>query len=358
MLDVDLGMDARGLVSTSVSLREQSYPDARSRAELYVRLLGAVAEVPGVTQVALSNPPPLASFEPQAMRVDDETVTKRATLRSVSPEYFTSLDIPLARGRSFTRDDREGSSPVAIISETAARVLWPDEDPIGRRVRLLDIQADTLGPVKTVVGIVRDVRQTPTDSVLADLYMPVLQSGIRFAVVIVDARGASPRLLDDLRRAVAKLDPQISVGSLDDLGVMLEQQLARPRFLVLMFALFGGFASLLGVLGLYSVIAYAVQQRGHEVAIRIAIGAAPRSIVGMFVREGMAVTVIGLVLGAIGAVNIGRLLEGQLFGVHAVDAVALTGAAAALAVAALLAVWWPARHAARTDPARVLRDET
>ena len=358
MLDKDLGMDARGLVSTTISLREQSYPDARSRAELYARLLTSMAEVPGLTQVALSNPSPLVSYEPQPMRADDDAATKRATLRSVSADYFAALDIPLSRGRAFTRDDRDGSPAVAIVSESAARLLWPNSDPIGRRVWMRDAQADTLGPAKTIVGIVRDARQSPTDTVLVDLYMPVLQSGTRFAAIIAHAQVASPRLIDDVRRAVATIDPQISVANLEDLGVALDQQLARPRFLVLMFALFGGFASLLGVIGLYSVIAYAVQQREHEVAIRIAIGAGPRAIVGLFVREGMAVTAVGLVLGIVGAVNIGRLLEGQLFGVRAVDSVTLAGASAALVAAALLAVWWPARRAALTDPARALRDET
>jgi putative ABC transport system permease protein len=357
MLDVELGMDARGLVATNVSLREQTYPDAPSRSALYARLLNATAEVPGFTEVALSNPPPLASYEPQPMRVDDGAETRRATIRSVSANYFASLDIPLSRGRMFTSDDRAGSPEVAIVSESAARQFWPNGDAIGRRVRMMDTQADTLGPAKVVVGVVRDVRQSPTDSVLADLYLPVLQSGSRFAAVIAHGQASSPRLIDDLRRAVATIDPQISVGNLEDLGVMLDRQLARPRFLVLMFALFGGFASLLGVLGLYSVIAYAVQQREHEVAVRIAIGAAPGSIVNLFVREGMVVTVVGLALGIVGAVNIGRLLEGQLFGVRAVDSVALAASTAALIAAALLAVWWPARRAARTDPARALRDE-
>jgi predicted permease len=357
MLDVDLGMNARGLVSTSVSVREQSYPDSRSRAALYARLLDAAATVPGLTQLALTNPSPLVSYEPQPMRADDEAATKRATLRSVSADYFTSLDIPLSRGRQFTRDDRDGSPPVVMVSESAARLLWPEQDAIGRRVRMLDTEADTLGPAKTVVGIVCDVRQSPTDSVVTDLYLPIMQSGTRFATVLAHAQGTSPRLLNHVRRAVAMIDPQLSVGNLEDLGVAMDQQLSRPRFLVLMFALFGGFATLLGVVGLYSVIAYAVQQREHEVAVRIAVGAASRSIVGLFVREGMIVTAVGLVLGLVGAVNIGRLLEGQLFGVRAVDPVTLAGATVALVVAALLAVWWPARRAALTDPARALRDE-
>jgi putative ABC transport system permease protein len=357
MLDVDLGMDARGLLSTSVSLREQSYPDARSRAALYARLLDASATVPGLTQVSLTNPSPLVSYEPQPMRADDDAATKRATIRSVSAKYFASLDIPLSRGRQFTRDDRDGSPPVVIVSESAARLLWPDQDAIGRRMRLLDTDVDTLGPAKTVVGIVRDVRQTPTDSVMTDVYFPIMQSGTRFATVLAHAQRTSPRLLNDVRRAVAMIDPQISVGNLEDLGVAMDQQFARPRFLVLMFALFGGFATLLGVVGLYSVIAYAVQQREHEVAVRIAVGAGSRSIVALFVREGMVVTAVGLVLGVVGAVNIGRLLEGQLFGVRAVDSLTLAGATAALAVAAFLAAWWPARRAALTDPASALRDE-
>lgn len=363
MLDVELGMNARGAVAATMALREQSYPEARSRAELYDRVLRGVSELASVTAVAMSNPSPLVSFQTQPMRADDDPGKKRIALRTVSAGYFELLDISLVRGRLLSAADRDGAEPVAIVSESAARSLWPDRDALGRRVQVLSpsTRADSVVASATIVGVVRDVLQSPDDTATADLYLPLQQSAGRFAAIVARPRGAmpvSPKLLEDLRRVVAAIDPQLNVSSIEDMGTTLDQQLARPRFLVLMFALFGGFASLLGVLGLYSVIAYAVQQREQEVAVRMAVGASRPSIIRLFVREGMIVTGIGLAMGIVGAINIGRLLEGQLFGVRAVDTPTMAAAAAALVVVALFAVWWPARRAALTDPARALRDET
>lgn len=156
---------------------------------------------------------------------------------------------------------------------------------------------------------------------------------------------------------VATVDREIAVNPSQRLDEIVERQLARPRFLASLFGAFGVFASMLGIIGLYAVIAYAVKQREHEIAIRMAVGAGADAILGLFLREGLLLLVAGIAAGALVAVGLGRLLESQLFGVRAVDPATLLVASIALGLASLVAIWWPARRATRTDPAIALREE-
>ena len=175
---------------------------------------------------------------------------------------------------------------------------------------------DTIALTRTIVGVARDVRQSPTDEELADVYVPMLQTSGRFAAIVVRTNVAAPSWLAQLRETVRNVDPEIAVGSVQALDATVQQQLARPRFLVGLFAAFGGFAATLGIIGLYAVVAYAVKQREHEIAIRMAVGAEARQIVTMFLREGSGVVLGGIALGLLGAVGVGRLIQAQLFGVR------------------------------------------
>jgi putative ABC transport system permease protein len=361
LLDVELGVETRQLLSAQVSVREQSYPDVASRSALLARLLAAGAEVRDVARVALSDPSPLVSYQPRPVRATEGAAPVRVGTRAIAGEYFELLGIPVSRGRRFAATDAgDGSSAVAIVSESAARLLWPAGDALGQTLRLVEQNVatrDTMTVVRTVVGVVRDVRQEPTDTLTADVYVPLLQTPSRFVAVISRTTRPAAAWHGDLRRAVTAIDRTLSLRPVEELSAVQEEQLARPRFLILVFSLFGGFASLLGVMGLYAVIAYAVRQREHEVAVRIAVGANERAITTLFVREGMAVTALGLIAGVAGAMSVGRLLESQLFGIRAVDPVTLVGATLVLGAAALVAVWWPARRAAATDPVIALRGD-
>jgi ABC-type antimicrobial peptide transport system permease subunit len=156
---------------------------------------------------------------------------------------------------------------------------------------------------------------------------------------------------------VASVDREIAVNRPEFLEVTVDRQLARPRFLAGIFAAFGVFASMLGVIGLYAVIAYAVKQREHEIAIRMAVGAGANAIVNLFMREGIVVLLVGILAGCLGAIGIGRLLESQLFGVRGTDGVTLIASALALGLVSIAAIWWPARRATQTDPIIALKDE-
>ncbi|MGH7712583.1 MAG: FtsX-like permease family protein, partial [Gemmatimonadaceae bacterium] len=309
MLDVDLGMQPSRVVTATLAIRERTYPDAESRAEFYDRLLGALQDMPGVVAVALSFPPPLAEYGPQPIRTDDARAqASPAGIVRVTPGYFSVLSIPLLQGRRFTPSDRGRSEPVALISETAARRLWPNGSAIGRRLRLEDEQAtpqDSTRIARTVVGVVRDVRHSPTDEQPADVYVPMLQSPERFSRIVMRATGVEGSWLDQLRRVLKAIDPEATVGSVQSLSSAVDEQLARPRFLATMFAIFGLLATVLTLLGVYGVIAYAVKQREHEVAVRMAVGADSRSIVRLFMGDGALIVAAGIALGLFGAFGIG-----------------------------------------------------
>ena len=359
MLDLELGLDTRQVVSAQVAIREQSYPDAPTRSALLQRLLDAGAEVPQVSRVALGSPSPLVSFMPRPVRTRENAAPLRVETRAIAGDYFTLLGIPLSRGRRFDGTDR-GRANVAIVSESAAQLLWPGADPIGQTLRIVEDMVerrDTVTVARTVVGVVRDVRQSPTDSTTAEVYVPLLQAPSRFVAIIARTSRPLAAWEADIRRAVTAIDAEIAVSNVRDVAAERSAQLSRPRFLILVFSLFGGFATLLGVIGLYAVVAYAVRQREHEVAVRIAVGADGRSITSLFVREGMLVTALGIIAGIAGAMSVGRLLESQLFGIRATDPVTLVASAVLLAAAAFLAIWWPARRAAATDPVIALRGE-
>jgi putative ABC transport system permease protein len=362
MLDVDPGMQVAGIVSTPLAIRQQSYPEPRARAELYERLHASLGEMAGASGVVLSGPGPLASYQPlgvQGAPPGAGTLTGRASLRSILGDYFGLLGIDIMRGRAIGPTDRATSEPVAVVSESVAGRLWPNADPVGRTIRILDVQypaQDTVVTTRTVVGVARDVRESPTDVELAEVYVPLVQTAGRFAAVVMRNAGG-PDALTAVRRRVSAVDPEIAVGAVQQLGETARQQLSRPRFLAALFSAFGIFAATLGAIGLYVVLAYAVKHREHEIAVRIAVGASGGDIARMVVRDGSWVVLAGLALGVVGAMAIGRLLRAQLFGVSPQDALTLAAATLLLVLVSLAAIWWPARRASRTDPVIALKAE-
>ena len=362
LLDVDMGLRTRGVISTTFTMREQSYPDAAGRVALFERILAAVRE-PGIASVALSYPPPLVAYQPREIRTEDASggaSVTRMSVRTVTGGFFDVLSIPILRGRAFADIDRASGEPVAIVSASAAKRLWPDGDALGRAIRLVeDVPAsdDTIVVTRTIVGVAGDIRQTPMDEDLADVYVPMLQSPERFAAIVARTSGARPPAswLDALQRTVRSVDPEMAVGTLRNLDAAVAEQLARPRFLAALFSAFGVFAATLGVMGLYAVIAFAVKQREHEIAVRMAVGAEARQIVMLFLRDGSLVVLAGLVLGVLAAIAMGRLLQSQLFGVSSADALTLAVTSLLLATASLAAIWWPSLRATRMSPAAVLK---
>jgi len=360
LVRADLGFESERTLIASITLRQNRYPDAASRLALYDRLLESIRGLSGVRSVALTSSWPLLQQRIYPVETDGSggRVRTNAAIHAVTADYFATAAIPIGSGRVFTPFDREGSEPAAIVSETLAKRLWPGQDAVGRRllVPLRPAQESSNPVARLVVGVARDVRQDPADTDLADVYVPMPQSVDRFAVALIRTEGDPQGWLMPLRAAFRGLDPEIPMNA-RPLQRLLEDTRSRPEFLASLLTVLAAIAAFIAVVGVYGMMAYAVRQREREIAVRIAIGANPRHVTEVFLREGATVLAAGLALGLAAALAAGRVLESQLFGVRSDDPVAVLAAAAAFGTTGLLAVWWPSRRAAETDPAIALRTE-
>jgi hypothetical protein len=278
---------------------------------------------------------------------------------AVSADYFSVLGIPITQGRAFTPRDRLGAEPVAVVSDTLARRLWPDGSAVGRRLRTAEYPAagSPLTSWRTVVGVSRDVRQTYADEDRKDIYLPFFQAPNQYAPLVIRTDRPASYWLPKVRAAVASIDPAVAIYESPSLEQEAERLLAGTKFLTSMLTGFAIFAAFLAVLGIYGVTSYAVQQREREMAIRIALGATGRTVIRMFLNDGARVLAAGIACGLLAAAAVTRMLEHQLYGVQPFDASTLVATCALMAVAGLLATWWPARRAATKDPLPFLREE-
>lgn len=356
---IDLGFEPRAVASAYVSLRQRSYADPGELVSFVHRYLERARAVPGVAAASL-----VAGVFPFQDRHDASVVAEggeasepsRSSFYVVSPDYFKTLAVPVVAGRAFREGDGRDALPVVILSDVLAESLWPGASPLGRRVRLGVEGAEA--PLRTVVGLVPDVRESLTGDPVPDVYVPFDQAPSSYMYLLVKlATTGTGGVIPALQRAVSEIDRTAALTRVVTMDEVVGRQRLRPRFLATLLVAFSLFASALAVTGLYYVVAYAVSQRRRDVAIRIALGASDHEVVGMFLRRGVRVTAAGLAAGLLGSLLGARLLSSQLHGVSTVDVMAYTTAAAALSVASVIAIWVPSRRAARTDPLRVLRQE-
>jgi predicted permease len=340
----------------SLALRQSRYPEAPARLAVFEAILGRLVPAPGTEAVALASMWPLQQAALQPVRAGEGRET-RAAGQLVSPAYFDTLSIPLRAGRAFGVHDRTGTEPVVIVSETLARRLWDDENAVGRYVEGPPPHSSEPEIRRRIVGVVADVRQGPLDDDLADVYVPLFQEPGRFAFAFIRSSTPPDRTLATLRETIRQVDPEIAIVRSSPMSDLADQAVAGSRLLAGLLAGFAAAAAALSLVGVYGAVAYAVRQRERELAVRVAIGADPSRIVRLMVRQSAVVLAAGITLGLAGALVVGRLLESQLFGVAPADPMALAGMAFAFGAAALAATWWPARRAARTDPAIALRAE-
>ena len=359
LLHTDLGFSADRVLNGSMTLRQNRYPDLPSRAAVLERTSTRLAALAGVESVGLITSWPLQSSTAQPIeRIGTTREQARAGVHAINDAYFATLRIPTLAGRSFATADRQGTPPVAIVSESLARRWWP-AGAIGQRVSVPQSQerGRPIPVEREVVGVVRDVRQGPADEDAADVYVPLLQAPARFAFVLVRTAGEPSNWLAPLRTAMREVDPELAFDRVRPLQMAVDETTARPRFLASLLGAFAIVAALLALVGVYGVIAYAVRQREREIAVRLAIGADPAQVTRLFVRQGAVILLSGLGVGLVGVAAAGRVIESQLFGVTPRDPIAIAGAVGAFAIAGLAAVWWPSRRAGATDPAAALRSE-
>jgi putative ABC transport system permease protein len=278
---------------------------------------------------------------------------------AVSPGYFETMGTRLVRGRLFTEADGTTAPGVAIINETAARRLWPGKDPIGQRLReptyrIGDKDAPP-GAWQTVVGVVQDVRFRGLNDVRLDLYVPAAQSRNRASNLLVRTDSQAGALTASIRAAAKEIDPASGIGEAVTMRAVVDGESAPWRFLMRVFVAFAALAAGLAGVGLAAVIALTVAARTRELAIRAALGADAGRLRWLVLREALALTAVGVLLGVLGAVALGRGVASVLIGVRPDDPATLAAVAAVAAFAGLAAAWLPARRAARTDPLAALR---
>lgn len=361
---VDAGFATQGIAQFRLILPAARYPDPGGRVLFMEQLRERLAAAPEIAEVGVMVAPPLSGVslsgtftrpdrpenppgqEPSAMyRIADERALAMLGMRVVS-------------GRGFRAADRQSALPVALISQRLAAEYFPGEDPIGREMRFHISAGFSEDAPRTIVGVFGDIRGVElTRAPRPEMIIPYAQSGASFPHVLVLGRLDMGSTLAAARREVQALDAELPVmypGRMDD---FVEEQLAQPRFYLLLFALFAALAVGLAAVGVYGVVAYAVVQRTREIGVRMALGARVGQIAGMVVWHGLRPAAVGLMLGTAGALAGGRVMRGLLFEVAPQDPFTLASVLALLSVAVLLASAVPARRASRVAPVAALRSE-
>jgi putative ABC transport system permease protein len=278
----------------------------------------------------------------------------QAGWRAVTPGFFDTLKIPVLRGRTFTSADRADAMPVAVISDSLARRLWPGRDAVGRRLYWGGVD----GEPRTVVGVVADIRDVRLDAdPTPTMYLAYEQLPLDSMTLLLRTRPGAAGVAADVRRTLHAIDPALPVPDVRPLEANRAAAISAPRFRTLLLVLFGGVALLLAAVGLYAVVAFTVAQRTREIAIRVAVGAQPSQVVRLFFRRGVWLTFIGGAAGLAGAWMLAGVLRSLLYQIDARDPRIFALAAALLAAIALLASYLPARRAARFDPVGALSRE-
>ncbi|MGH9843194.1 MAG: ADOP family duplicated permease, partial [Blastocatellia bacterium] len=363
LLNVEPGFQAENLLTARVVLPYLRYKDQAKRKQFEQQVLERLAATPGIEHVGAINHLPVTDFSLMVWlraqgRPPEEGQKLGATpLGLISPDYFRTLGIGLRAGRYFDERDTAEAPRVLILSEMLARQLFPNEDPLGKRIHV----PGPPGPNKelpVVVGVVGDVRhQGLEQAVRAQVFAPFTQFASTRMVLAVRTAGEPQSMAAALRAAVLATDPEAPVYEVMTMEERLRDSVAARRFILLLVGLFALLALALAAVGVYGVLAYAVTQRTHEVGIRMALGAEGRDVARLFLKQGMALVVCGVMIGLLGAFGLTRVMAGLLFGVKATDPLTFTGVAFLLTLVALAACWLPARRATRVDPLVALRHE-
>ncbi len=345
-----------------ISLPAARYRDSSSRANFVQRLVDELKASPGVESAATADAVPLSGNYSQTpyARVDGNPLPvihrPLGLTRSISPEYFHLLNIPLLAGRDFNRHDVPDSPLVVILSSSTAKKLFPNEDPLGRQI-LFGVDNGN-GLAAEVIGIVGDVRSrqlAKTNDV--EFYRPWPQRSFSFFNVIVRTSTKPKSVTSIVRAALDKIDKEIPILLPNTLDAIVTQSLGQQRLTMGLLGAFAGIALLLAVVGIYGAVAYTVEQRTAEIGVRMALGAQVKDVLGLVVRQGLSPVMIGLIIGVAATLAVGHLIAAQLYQISPHNPFLIAVTAAALAIAALLACLIPARRATQVDPIQALRTE-
>ena len=364
LLSQEEGFRADRVLTLGVSLPPVRYSEPDSRVRFVVRALENVRAVPGVRSAGVISRLPLnAGNSSRSLAVEGRAypAPRDAEPRSpdylvASPGYFEALGIPIVAGRAFNDDDRPGSPPVAVISQSMARAYWPNENPIGRRLKNGSLSDP--GPWVTVVGIAGDVLQHDLSRSSAPaLYIPYTQDPWTFMTLVVRTELPPAALSAAAADAVRRLDPEQAVFNVRPMEDVVARSVAPRRANTLLIGLFAALALVLAAVGVFSVVSFGVAERTRDLGIRIAFGAGRGRILALVLGDGLRWALAGELAGLAAAVALRKTTEHFVYGIRATDAVSMAGAAGLLLVVATLACGVPALRATRVDPITALRAE-
>jgi len=360
---VNPGYNPENVLAMRLSPNWSKYNTPQQYQDFFNRVLEKVKPQPGALSASLAstfpmNPQGLTSqpftrgFLIEGRPLAEGELAPRAEPRTVSPDYFQTIQMPLVAGRYFTEADNNDALQVAIVNQTMARHRWNDEDPIGKRISF-----DQGRNWITIIGIVGDVKQYGLDRETADeIYAPLAQNG--FAGNLLVRTAADPMSMAQIMREVVyAVDPETAVDNVQTLEKVRSESLTSPRLTAMLLGLFAGLALLITVTGISGVMALSVSQRTRELGIRMALGASQRKVLTMVMRQGMLLIAIGLVIGVAGALALTRVMSALLFDVEPHDPITFVAVSLVLMAVAAFACFVPARRVTTIDPMLALRSE-
>ena len=353
LLSVDPGFRPSNVLAVTMSVPSR-YTSIDAMRNYYLSVLDAIRAVPGVQAAGSIRDLPLLGTGEMARpeipgRPTPPGGPPAVQRHHVSTDYFKAIGTPLRAGRTFELTDREDSPPVIVINEELARRTWPGEEAVGKTLRVGNTE---LG----VIGVVGDVRQRGlAEAVEPAMYLHALQQFRSRMSIVARVNGDPLQYADAVRRAIWSQEPDQTITSVTTLDAVVGRAVARPRLLAWLLALFGAIGLTLGALGIFGVLSYAVSQRRQEIGVRVALGATPRSVLGLIVGRGMLLAGAGVAIGIAGAALLTRSMQSVLFGIEPMDPWTFAQVTLVLLGAALLASWLPARRALAIDPVTALR---
>jgi predicted permease len=366
LLNVKPGFEPDHVLTANFALPPIKYPGAEQQSAFFTQVLERVRALPGVDSAGVVTPLPLSgnmmqnilTIEERPPLAPGERLVTHTCL--ISPDYLRAMGIPLLKGRALTEHDGKDAPNVFLVNETFVRRYFPNEDPIGKRIKVsVRPSPDKPDAEGEIVGVIGDVKHRSLDKeVNPECYVPYLYVPDPYMTLVVRTKSTDPTTLNAaLRDAVRQVDKDQPVVDIQTMNQVLARSVATRRFNMLLLGIFAGIALALAAVGIFGVMNYSVTQRTHEIGIRMALGAQTSDVLKMIVGQGMILTLIGVAVGLTAAFILTRVMSGLLYGVSATDPLTFAGVAALLSAVALLACYIPARRATKVDPMVALRYE-
>jgi putative ABC transport system permease protein len=357
------GVDASNVMTMRVFHPGQRYDSTSAIASRVEDLVQRIEALPGVVSATASNQIPLggggsgAQIEIEGQPVANPQDAPSSDWTGVTAHWFTTLGIPLLKGRSFTDDEARTRSSVAVINESMAKQFWAETDPIGRRFKFLN---DSAEKYYTVIGVARDYKPNELDDpspIRPNFLLAYPQLATRNTGIMIRTSGDPASITTSVRKAIRDSDPTMPVFEVNTLETVRQNGFWAPKLFGWMFAMFGIVALVLASVGVYGVLAYNVSQRTQEIGVRLALGAQPDDVVRLVIKSGATLAAIGIAIGLVGAFGLTRVIQSLLVDVSSTDLVSFVGVTVFLSAVALFASYVPARRATRVDPLTALRSE-